>query len=181
MSGRIEVEYTASQNPRVVGARRWLCPDTGKLYPCTNSRAELSSGYVRDLGGTWKNGRATVREVAVTIPPSPAHPQAYKADAGKPNWFLLMSEMGCAKALAGVVRVLSFAVRPIAQGGKGYTPHSWREVPEAKERYEAALYRHLNKVALGEELDDESGESHWYHIATNALFLAELHNKDRSQ
>ena len=103
-------------------------------------------------------------------------PCAFKADDGKPNWFLLMSAAGCAKALAGVVRVLSFAVRSKDKGGKGYTPHSWREVPQAKERYESALYRHLNAVHSGEEVDSESGESHWYHIATNALFLAELHN-----
>lgn len=105
----------------------------------------------------------------------PAVPdQAFKADGGKPNWFLLMSGKGCAAALAGVVRVLSFAVRPVAEGGKGYTEHSWRQVPNARERYEAALYRHLNKIALGELVDDESGESHWDHVATNALFLSEL-------
>jgi len=108
-------------------------------------------------------------------PPLPAVPdQAFKADGGKPNWFLLMSGKGCAAALAGVVRVLSFAVRPVAEGGKGYTEHSWRQVPNARERYEAALYRHLNKIALGELVDDESGESHWDHVATNALFLSEL-------
>lgn len=100
--------------------------------------------------------------------------QAFKADGGKPNWFLLMSGKGCAAALAGVVRVLSFAVRPVAEGGKGYTEHSWRQVPNARERYEAAMYRHLNKIALGELVDDESGESHWDHVATNALFLSEL-------
>lgn len=108
-------------------------------------------------------------------PPLPAVPdQAFKADGGKPNWFLLMSGKGCAAALAGVVRVLSFAVRPVTEGGKGYTEHSWRQVPNARERYEAALYRHLNKIALGELVDDESGESHWDHVATNALFLSEL-------
>lgn len=106
------------------------------------------------------------------------NPHAFKADQGKPNWFLLMSRLGCAKALAGVVRVLSFAVAP-PPAGKGYTPHSWRQVPEAKERYEAALYRHLNKIHMGETHDDESGESHWYHIGANALFLAELHNEDK--
>lgn len=109
------------------------------------------------------------------------NPQAYKADDGKPNWFLLMSAQGCAKALAGVVRVLSFAVRSKDKGGKGYAEHSWRQVPNAKERYQAALYRHLNKLELGEQLDDESGESHWYHVATNALFLAELHNAEEKQ
>lgn len=101
--------------------------------------------------------------------------QAFKADDGKPNWFLLMSAQGCAAALAGVVRVLSFAVRSKESGGKGYTPHSWRQVPQAKERYEAALYRHLNALHSGETHDPESGESHWSHISCNALFLAELH------
>ncbi|WYW04333.1 endolysin [Pseudomonas phage vB_PpuP-Kurepalu-1] len=122
------------------------------------------------------------------VPPPPApvfptqsnfsqgNPFAYKADDGKPNWFLLMSAKGCAKALAGVVRVLSFAVRSKDQGGKGYTEHSWRQVPNAKERYEAALYRHLNAIHSGELVDPESGESHWSHIACNALFLSELHN-----
>lgn len=108
-----------------------------------------------------------------TVPP-PEAAFAFKADGGKPNWFLLMSGKGCAAALAGVVRVLSFAVRPVADGGKGYTEHSWRQVPNARERYEAAMYRHLNKIALGELVDDESGESHWDHVATNALFLSEL-------
>lgn len=111
---------------------------------------------------------------AAVAAPSTAPDQAFKADGGKPNWFLLMSGKGCAAALAGVVRVLSFAVRPVAEGGKGYTEHSWRQVPNARERYEAALYRHLNKIALGELVDDESGESHWDHVATNALFLSEL-------
>lgn len=105
-------------------------------------------------------------------------PHAFKADDGKPNWYLLMSRKGCARALAGVVRVLSFAVREVAKGGKGYTPHSWRKVPDAKERYESALYRHLSDINSGETHDRESGESHWYHVATNALFLAELHNEE---
>lgn len=105
-------------------------------------------------------------------------PQAFKADAGKPNWFLLMSGQGCAHALAAVVRVLSFAVRSKEQGGKGYAEHSWRTVPNAKERYEAALYRHLSELSCGRTHDEESGESHWAHVATNALFLAELHRKE---
>ena len=130
----------------------WYVP-AGKGYPTTT-----------DGGPLWG-----VPGDVVAVPD-----QAFKADGGKPNWFLLMSGKGCAAALAGVVRVLSFAVRPVAEGGKGYTEHSWRQVPNARERYEAALYRHLNKIALGELVDDESGESHWDHVATNALFLSEL-------
>ena len=140
-------------------------------------------GFVRlkREGGKWGSaftkGAWTFEEIHEPV----ADAQAFKADDGKPNWFLLMSGKGCAKALAGVVRVLSFAVRSKEKGGKGYTEHSWREVPNAKERYQAALYRHLNKLELGETHDDESGESHWYHVATNALFLAELHNAEEKQ
>lgn len=102
----------------------------------------------------------------------PLTAQAFKADAGKPRWSLLMR--GCSNALAGVVRVLTFAVTPPDQGGKGYVPHSWKQVPNAAERYEDALYRHLAQLRAGEEVDPESGESHWAHVATNALFLAEF-------
>lgn len=156
-----------------------------KITECPNNRDvvgethTLVDGSLRDrpidgfepYGAGWRNQRGTV---AMPLEGGPVPDQAFKADGGKPNWFLLMSGKGCAAALAGVVRVLSFAVRPVAEGGKGYTEHSWRQVPNARERYEAALYRHLNKIALGELVDDESGESHWDHVATNALFLSEL-------
>jgi hypothetical protein len=110
------------------------------------------------------------------LEPDPA--QAFKADAGKPRWVLLMR--GCSKALASVVRVLTFAVTPTDQGGKGYVPHSWKEVPNAKERYEDALYRHLDAIRQGETQDPESGELHWAHVATNALFLAEFYESEKS-
>lgn len=135
------------------------------------------SWYVPDGWGTprdCKDGPNWGIPEAVVAAPAAVPDQAFKADSGKPNWYLLMSGKGCAAGLAGVVRVLSFAVRPVAEGGKGYTEHSWRRVPNACERYEAAMYRHLNKIALGELVDDESGESHWDHVATNALFLSEL-------
>lgn len=151
----------------------------GKQYVVENfprTAGELSGRpFTQRDDGLWENRVGTVVQVVEPVAPAPATPdQAFKADDGKPNWFLLMSGKGCAAALAGVVRVLSFAVRPVAKGGKGYTEHSWREVPNARERYEAALYRHLNKLSLGELVDDESGESHWDHVATNALFLSEL-------
>ena len=132
------------------------------------------SGDIREATGEGFITVAGSQIVRLDVPATALPDQAFKADGGKPNWFLLMSGKGCAAALAGVVRVLSFAVRPVAEGGKGYTEHSWRQVPNARERYEAALYRHLNKIALGELVDDESGESHWDHVTTNALFLSEL-------
>lgn len=178
-NSRIKVIY-ANNSPR---GERWLDAATGKLYKTPASNAPCNTGFRKDPAGGWSNAYFD-RVIAVVLPDpqtTPGEGQSFKADDGKPNWFLLMSAKGCAKALAGVVRVLSFAVRPVAQGGKGYTPHSWREVPNAKERYEAALYRHLNKLQLGESHDDESGESHWYHVACNALFLAELHNAEEKQ
>lgn len=152
-------------------------PSTGDL---TYNNYMGAVGFYRD--GAWyiRKGGGMPRDTpdgpswGAPLPEAGVSDQAFKADGGKPNWSLLMSGKGCAAALAGVVRVLSFAVRPVADGGKGYTEHSWRQVPNARERYEAAMYRHLNKIALGELVDDESGESHWDHVATNALFLSEL-------
>lgn len=176
-NSRIKVVYI--KHPAAVGETRWLDTATGTLYSHLVGGYPVSTDYKKRAEGGWINDLGSV--VGAVALPDQSPEQAYKADDGKPNWFLLMSAKGCAKALAGVVRVLSFAVRPVAQGGKGYTPHSWREVPNAKERYEAALYRHLNKVQHGESHDDESGESHWYHVACNALFLAELHNAEEKQ
>lgn len=179
---RIKVVYTACvKHKGLLGAVRWLDMPTGELFDHPVGGSLATDGFVEQTpGGAWANGHGSVvtPELDWSAPPTEPHPQAFKADGGKPNWFLLMSGLGCAKALAGVVRVLSFAVRPVSEGGKGYTPHSWRQVPEAKERYEAALFRHLNDIATGETHDKESKESHWYHVATNALFLAELHNAE---
>lgn len=182
-SSRIKGYYTATRlGDGPPSSPRWLDPQTGRLYMTEDSAwtalgsvgEQVSPGVWEFLNYTWQ---ADTTPCAGLV----ADGQAFKADDGKPNWFLLMSGKGCAKALAGVVRVLSFAVRSKDKGGKGYTEHSWREVPNAKERYQAALYRHLNKLELGETHDDESGESHWYHVATNALFLAELHNAEEKQ
>lgn len=120
----------------------------------------------------WRNGTPEAYHwgtgVEVTADATPPIQKGFKADGGKPDWFLLMSAEGCARALASVVRVLTF-------GAKKYAAFSWRKVDNAKHRYESALYRHLNALHTGETHDAESGESHWAHVATNALFLAELH------
>lgn len=92
-----------------------------------------------------------------------------KFDSGKPRWTLLMQ--GCAKALEGVAKVLTF-------GAKKYAAHSWKQVENNEERYRDALYRHLNAIEGGEATDPESGLSHWDHVACNALFLSQL-NKDK--
>lgn len=97
--------------------------------------------------------------------PEPTQPTDLKFDGDKVRHELLMS--GCPKALDGIAKVLTF-------GATKYEAHSWKTLDNAKERYTGALYRHLNAVEQGEELDPESGLSHMYHVACNALFLIEL-------
>lgn len=74
----------------------------------------------------------------------------------------------------GVVKVLTWAIEV-----KGYEPHSWQNVEDAETRYTAAIRRHQNARARGQLNDPESGYPEEWHIATNALFLAQLrHNRD---
>lgn len=67
-------------------------------------------------------------------------------------------------ALEEVAKVLTV-------GAKKYAPDNWRIVPDAVERYESALVRHLAAYKKGEDLDPEDGLSHLAHLACNALFL----------
>lgn len=90
-----------------------------------------------------------------------------KWDGGKPMFDLL--EDDCPLAVLGIVQVMTWAVEV-----KKYVPGSWQTVPEAIKRYGAALRRHQNAKARGERYDKESGLLHDFHIATNAVFVAEL-------
>jgi hypothetical protein len=88
-----------------------------------------------------------------------------KDDGGKLEWSLLMK--GCYAGLRGVVQVLMF-------GAKKYAADSWQLVPNARQRYKDAMYRHLSAI---EEhgfyaKDPETGLLEWWHVACNALFLA---------
>ena len=71
------------------------------------------------------------------------------------------------KALNGLIGILTF-------GAKKYSPNGWRAVPNAKERYTAALLRHLYAIQMGEKVDPESGLRHVDHMLCNAAFLSEL-------
>ena len=88
-----------------------------------------------------------------------------KFDAGKPMAGLMVSDF--ANALLAVSEVSTF-------GAKKYAPHSWATVPNARERYSDALYRHLFLAAAGEAQDQESKLLHAAHVAWNALALLEL-------
>jgi hypothetical protein len=87
---------------------------------------------------------------------------ARKDDDGKDRWTLLPF-----KGLQQVVKVLGF-------GAKKYAPHAWRLVPNGRERYLDAAFRHLVAVSQGEELDAESGLPHLAHAVCCCLFALEL-------
>lgn len=88
-----------------------------------------------------------------------------KYDEGKNRMGLYLAH--CTTAVKAVAEVLTF-------GANKYSANGWRTVPNAKERYTDALYRHLNAYHAGEELDAESGLPHLAHAATNIAFLIEL-------
>lgn len=71
------------------------------------------------------------------------------------------------RALDGLVSVLTF-------GARKYFPNGWRTVPNGRDRYIAALLRHLSAIQKGEKVDKESGLRHIDHLLTNAAFLSEL-------
>lgn len=90
-----------------------------------------------------------------------------KFDQDKPMMNLLPFD-----ALEEVAKILTY-------GAKKYSANSWRGVPDALDRYKAAMLRHLTAIQNGEENDIESGLSHTAHMACNALFICALSiNKD---
>ena len=91
--------------------------------------------------------------------------QENKADNGKHDPTLLMDDLG--KALKAVTAVLNY-------GAEKYEPRGWKTVEPR--RYQSALLRHYNDhYVTGELTDNESGLLHLAHLATNALFLLQMH------
>lgn len=88
-----------------------------------------------------------------------------KFDGGKPRIGLLT--FGCPDAILGVSEVLTF-------GARKYEAHSWKKVEDAFERYWDAMERHRLAIGKGETHDPESGLPHIFHLACNAMFLAQM-------
>ncbi len=82
-----------------------------------------------------------------------------KHDQGKARWDLL--PWGPVRQ---IVAVLTF-------GAKKYAPHNWQKVDNPRERYFAALHRHLVAWREGELLDPETKLPHLAHAACCVLFL----------
>jgi hypothetical protein len=92
-----------------------------------------------------------------------------KFDKGKTRFDLYPLD-----AYEGCTKVLTF-------GAEKYTPNGWKTVPDGKNRYYAALIRHLNAqmkhVEEGGEglaLDEESGLPHLDHAQCCLVFLREV-------
>lgn len=63
-------------------------------------------------------------------------------------------------------------------GAEKYAANSWQNLPDAEDRYYAALRRHLNAYRQGEKVDEESGLSHLAHVACNVMFLAHFEREE---
>ena len=85
-----------------------------------------------------------------------------KFDTGKLRWDLLPIEQ-----IESVVKV-------ITDGAKVYGDNNWKEVENAKERYFAALMRHIVKWRKGEILDKDTKSPHLAHALCNLIFLLEF-------
>lgn len=81
------------------------------------------------------------------------------------------------KPLAGVVGDFGLALLAISEVGtfgiKKYARGSWEKVPEGRQRYEDAMWRHLLKEKT-ELFDMDSGLLHEAHFAWCALARLEL-------
>lgn len=97
------------------------------------------------------------------------HDRGAKNDAGKPDASLLLM---FGHALKEVAAVGTFGARKYTRGG-------WQSVSGGKERYTAALLRHLF-IEHYETVDADSGLLHAAHGAWNALARLELMLREES-
>jgi len=88
-----------------------------------------------------------------------------KSDNGKPRWDLLPLEQ-----VEEIVKVLSF-------GAIKYAPNQWQHVPNAENRYFAAMMRHIKAYQSGEIKDNESGLPHLAHAACCIIFIMWFNRK----
>ena len=95
------------------------------------------------------------------------HAAKFDKDKQRPDLLLV----GCPVAIADMVAVLT-------SGAVKYSAHSWRNVPDAQERYRAAMLRHVLAFCSGEDTDPESGHPHLAHAAVNAAFLLEFRDAE---
>jgi hypothetical protein len=99
------------------------------------------------------------KEAFVDEAPKTMIVEGVKFDNNKAQWSLMPW-----KALSQVVDVLTY-------GAKKYAPDNWKKVPNARQRYVDASFRHLTAYVGGEKNDSETGMSHLAHAMCCLLFL----------
>ena len=66
---------------------------------------------------------------------------------------------------------LTAAIPVLVFGGEKYAPFNWAKGMNYSVST-GSLLRHVKAILLGEEIDIESGETHWAHILCNVMFLS---------
>lgn len=89
-------------------------------------------------------------------------PAGGKNDTGKARWDLLP------------LGLIEDAVRVLTHGAVKYGEHNWKSVENGKERYYAALMRHIAAYRRGELADPDTKLSHLAHAICNLIFLYEF-------
>jgi hypothetical protein len=92
-----------------------------------------------------------------------------KYDGEKSRMALLSFE-----ALEEISKVLTF-------GAQKYSANNWQLVENGMERYESAMLRHLTAIHKGEEIDPESGLSHWGHAGCCMMFLIHIYLTEKEK
>lgn len=92
-----------------------------------------------------------------------------KFDKGKARFDLILPEF-----TESIAEVLEF-------GARKYAAHSWKTVPDAKERYYSAMMRHITAHRKGERYDPETGLLHLAHAACSMYFITQLELEEESQ
>lgn len=112
---------------------------------------EIEVAQERDLyDSLQRRGKPEAREVTT---------EGVKHDEGKLDLTLIPPEL-----LEEVAKVLM-------HGAAKYDRHNWTKVPDAEQRYAAAMLRHVLAWQKGEILDPETGLHHLAHAACCVAFL----------
>lgn len=86
-----------------------------------------------------------------------------KADSGKLRWDCLPFD-----SVEEIVKCLTYGANKYNENPQD---PNWAKVKDPKNRYFAAIMRHLSAYKQGQMLDKESNEMHLAHAAANILFL----------
>ena len=151
-----------------------LCKSIGCTYPTVSGedfcQACLRQQHLQQLSVVMAVAEATGgHSETLTQNYIDPHKPGAKLDTGKIRPSLIIE--GMARAVWAVSEVATF-------GAAKYTPDGWVLVPNGKERYADAGYRHTLKRAIGEPVDSESNLNHLAHEAWNALAKLDLYLRE---